>query len=200
MTSVAEWLADKAPTLFGGGVVGLIAKSILDSRGTARDDKRDDFNAVLEAREREATYLGERLARADARIEAFEQTIGAMGTRIQILEVAAKARPIPEWSIDRDGRYTWCNEAFASRFLEPRGLSRHAIVGKTHADVWLGVSAETFAAIDREARSRASKTARRERVEIIGEATRFLIAKWAVHQPITDVHIGFYGMAIPDDF
>lgn len=136
--------------IFGGGIVAVILRHRIQSRG----EQRVDFNTVL------AEVKGQR-DEAWTHIDKQEERIKIMESEIQGLRLARDLDPFPNWIVDLQGKYIFVNREFERIFLEPRGETYRFAIGKTHEELgWPETFCRTLAALDASARSRPDGTAR----------------------------------------
>jgi PAS domain-containing protein len=135
--------------MLGGGLLA----SLLRHRVQMRGEDRSDFEVIVLA-------LKEQREEDHTRILELEKRSENQEAEISGLRIARDLDPFPHWLMDIEGRYSFVNQPFEERFLDPQRKTRRDIIGKKHEDFWPEAFCLTLKALDASARKRPDGTAR----------------------------------------
>lgn len=135
--------------VLGGGLIAALLRHRVQMRG----ENRSDFEIIIEALKEQREEDHKRIVQLEQRSENQEAEIAG-------LRIARDLDPFPHWLMDIEGRFSFVNQPFEERFLEPNRKSRRDLIGKKHDEIWPEPFRQTLQNLDASARRRPDGTAR----------------------------------------
>jgi len=89
------------------------------------------------AMQAELLEMEKRMLHSEAEVRSVQQSL-------QLMQASNHALPVPAWMKDRNGVVLFCNPAYETIFLRPRGYTLNDYVGATDESVWPDHIAKTF--------------------------------------------------------
>ena len=131
----AGWMEVIGLLVSGGGLVAIL-NYFLKKDQQENEQRRVDFDVILNNLLTENKFFREREGEAIKRISDLEKQLSYLQNKIILLESAHMDLPIPMWLKDTQGVMLAVNSAYEKMFLIPNGKTSQDYVGNRDVDVW----------------------------------------------------------------
>lgn len=190
----AGWMEVIGLLVSGGGLVAIL-NYFLKKDQQENEQRRVDFDVILNNLLTENKFFREREGEAIKRISDLEKQLSYLQNKIILLESAHMDLPIPMWLKDTQGVMLAVNSAYEKMFLIPNGKTSQDYVGNRDVDVWGPVLGAQYWSHDQKVLHTGQTFDGFETVVLDGVQMNYRIIKYIRYAG--RAKIGIAGIAIP---